>query len=389
MQAVLHKAFREYVDANGGADQWVKARRLLDIDSTYRDRTLYPLPSSFEIPMYFGAKPKSVYNSQDPISQAWPVEFNATFGANSAPGATTATLNSASSNIPHQYNNMLLQIEHGTLAPDYYTIIRYDSVTKVVTLDQPLVAGIVSGITTYSIRPAKPTVRNQLSGATSTTKVTIPLAFYNAAYKGQYFRMVTGPAANSYSLISDIQKVGGPPPTAVEITLSSPLSALPVATNVFEICSFTRDNVQPLIYNGTSTLNSQVCYNVTFIGISIPNVILKNGYRTYPGNYPYFYVHLYNSNPKVGGTNLYSNNPNSELASFKVITYLSRSDNNFLIYVVPEIQTIAFKIDQALYFSLTLPNGEPVEFETPDYASPQIPNPLLQISATFQVERLT
>ena len=78
--------------------------RTLDIDSTYRNRTKFPLPSDFDIPMYFGASSSTAKDAKDPIASSFPVVTNTAFGAYPGP-VSTVTLNSNSLPYNSVYNN--------------------------------------------------------------------------------------------------------------------------------------------------------------------------------------------------------------------------------------------------------------------------------------------
>ena len=52
------------------------------------------------------------------------------------------------------------------------------------------------------------------------------------------------------------------------------------------------------------------------------------------------------------------------------------------------VQTIKFKPNDNLYFSIFLANGELYETILPEYYSPSPPNPASQISASFSIRRL-
>ena len=51
-------------------------------------------------------------------------------------------------------------------------------------------------------------------------------------------------------------------------------------------------------------------------------------------------------------------------------------------------QTIKFKPNDNLVFSIYLPNGQPLEFLEPDNFSPYPPKDYLQISGVFSIARL-
>ena len=52
------------------------------------------------------------------------------------------------------------------------------------------------------------------------------------------------------------------------------------------------------------------------------------------------------------------------------------------------VQTIKFKPNDCLKFSLFLPNGQLYTSVMSDYYSPSGPNPLVQIDALFGIKRL-
>ena len=52
------------------------------------------------------------------------------------------------------------------------------------------------------------------------------------------------------------------------------------------------------------------------------------------------------------------------------------------------IQTIKFKPDESLYFTVILPNGDIFETTLPEYFSPSEPNQISQVSALFRYKRI-
>ena len=95
-----------------------------------------------------------------------------------------------------------------------------------------------------------------------------------------------------------------PPPPYYEITLDIPPvippPSTPMSTDQFEILQFTRDNVVPFTYTGSTVSQQQmVCYEVELINLVLPNLILKSGGRI--AFYPYVYVELQNISGSSGG----------------------------------------------------------------------------------------
>lgn len=136
-------------------------------------------------------------------------------------------------------------------------------------------------------------------------------------------------------------------------------------------------------------MTQPVCYSIELLYLTLPNTTILNGNRGYLDTYSYFYVKLYNENKNSSNHILYSNNPNTEFAIFKVpMTIVLRDEQFFTLRDSKCVQVIKFQPEQAIRFTVTLPNGEPIIFSTPDYYSPNVPNPYLQISASFAIRRL-
>ena len=164
-------------------------------------------------------------------------------------------------------------------------------------------------------------------------------------------------------------------------------------TGICEVLPFSYDNFAPLCYNGsTVSQQEQVCYEVKLLSIVLPNLILTNGARI--SFYPFVYVQFgttTGSSMNHSNCSIYSNNPDGKKALFIApTTDVSNPLTSQFIKLDGQgaIQTIKFKPNENLVFSVFLPNGElfvPVE---PDYYSPKHPNPLVQVEAVFEIKRL-
>lgn len=87
--------------------------------------------------------------------------------------------------------------------------------------------------------------------------------------------------------------------------------------DIINICSFDKEVAQPLSYNGSIVSQNQtVCYEISLLNITLPNVPLLTGSRL--AFYPYVYVEISNvTAPSKASTSIiYSNNPNSKRAVF-------------------------------------------------------------------------
>ena len=354
----------------------------LQIDSTYRDRTKFTLPSDFDIPMYYAATSSTAKEAKDPIANAFPIETNKTFGSYIGP-SSSVVLNSNSIPYKSVYNNYYLENDCNTFAGthNYYKILSYDPTTFTVVLPTP-----ITPTNNYNIRKEPPLLRDTLgvvAGVTTTEIVLGGLASsIDDIYVNCYLRIFSGIASQSYGIIIGYT---GATKTAI---LKTPLNNIPITGDGYEILPYTKDNFSPLLYNGTNT-NQVVCYEIELLYLNLPNVFILNGSAGRLDDYPYFYVKLYNTSSKPSATKMITNNPNSREAIFAAPMDLNLTSQSFFtLSATNPIQQMTFKPDDNLHFSVCLPNGETLQFRESDWFSPGAPNPFLQISAVFSIKRI-
>ena len=159
-----------------------------------------------------------------------------------------------------------------------------------------------------------------------------------------------------------------------------------------EVEKFSYDNCNPFTYIGTM-VEQQSCYEFELIDLILPNYTLSSGEGSKISFYPYVYVIL--SNVSASGSNLKnilnSNNPNTVKVIFKVPIYDVQDPftTPFVrLYNYGMIQTIKFKPNDNLFFSVLLPNGEVFNTLLHEAYSPQAANENNQISAMFRVKRI-
>jgi len=162
----------------------------------------------------------------------------------------------------------------------------------------------------------------------------------------------------------------------------------------FNILSFTKDNLSPFLnISGSTNISQQenTRYEIELINIIVPNEVLRVGYGTRLTFYPYLYVELSNSNASNQGNYfIYSNNPNSTKAVFRVpIDDSATAVNSGFLKLDGDgmVQNIAFRFRDNLKFSLRLPSGEILKTAPDENYSPDFPNPLAQISALFYMKK--
>ena len=198
----------------------------------------------------------------------------------------------------------------------------------------------------------------------------------------------TGPATNICILVTTNYAT---PVDGADITID-PADQDSVS---WEIQRFVMDTSVDLNYTGSivSQQNSS-CYQVRLQNVVLPNSILNSDQGGLAAFHPYIYVQLTNGTDSSGRQVgiLYSNNPNAVTATFKaslddiptpIISRFIKVDGD------NSTQTIKFKPNDSLIFRVFFGNGETFTTLTPDNAPPEYPNPLLQISALFQIERLS
>ena len=125
--------------------------------------------------------------------------------------------------------------------------------------------------------------------------------------------------------------------------------------------------------------------------LTVPNVALTSGGRI--TDYPFMYVQLSNDTApnRASQSLIYSNNPASRNAVFIApVTDISDPATDLFIKLGNPImkQTMKFKPNDNLFFSIFLPDGTLFQTVQNDTVSPYPANQLLQVHATFSIRRL-
>lgn len=351
--------------------------RYIALDSTYRNRILFPNPCEFVIPVSYGpSTAANAFQSMSPVADSYPLVVSTTQAGSTT---TNIVLNASSSTITNFYNGSFLQ-----LGSQFQIITAYNPTTFTATVTSPFSSAPLVG-TTYYIRQALPSLSSNLvAGSTQNILNLGPSASsISGSYVGYYIYFTSGPNIGTSVLITQYSG------TIQQATLAKALPNAPGATDGYDILQFTEDYFSPMIYSGTPGFNQPVCYSIELLYVTVPNQVLTSGYGGSLNYYPYLLLDLYNEGNMHSEQTIYSNNPNSRLALFKIPLGLNlKSETFFTLKDTRMISTNKFKPDQALHFKLYLPSGEPIIFATPDNAPPLAPNPLLQVSATFAIRRI-
>lgn len=162
----------------------------------------------------------------------------------------------------------------------------------------------------------------------------------------------------------------------------------------YEILPFSYDNHNPFVYTGSVTSQQEIsCYQIELVDLILPNKILNCGFGSRIAFYPYLYVEVTNISGSSSGmkNSIYSNNPNATSAVFRVPVYdVQNPIASAFVKLDGDgmIQTLKFKPNDNIFFSVRLPNGELFKTLEQEIYSPQQPNPDIQISALFGFKRL-
>jgi hypothetical protein len=330
------------------------------------------------------------------------------------PYSGTVSLNSTgnvlftNTSIPSNFNYNGLQINIS--GQSINNVVSYDATT--ITLQTSLNGTVLSG-TTYTILLQFNQQLNLSNCIFLSQSANNSDNYYNGQYIYVYSQQV---ADNKNTSLRNIQGVCyyinsyignghnvcfiSPvnPPSLNGATLYYPsynsevTNSQPSPGTIINIVSFSNDNYTPLIYNGSVvSQNETVAYEISLVNLTLPNISLKTGSRL--AYYPYIYVELSNVTASSSSSKnvIYSNNPHSNRALFLVpITDITDPLRSPFIKLDAGsmVQTVKFKPNDCLRFSVFLQNGETIQTVASDYYSPSSPNQLVQIDALFGIKRL-
>lgn len=161
-----------------------------------------------------------------------------------------------------------------------------------------------------------------------------------------------------------------------------------------EILFFSYDNFSPFQYTGSLVSQQEmVCYEIELVNLVVPNEILKVAFGGLPAFYPYLYVELSNVSASGGAlrNTIYSNVPTATKATFRVpIDDIPQPEVATFIKIDGDgmVQTIKFKPNDNLFFSLFFYDGEIYNTITKERYAPLPPEAFCQISCLFSFRRL-
>ena len=305
---------------------------------------------------------------------------------NNVTSTNVASLPITFSNQKDLYRNGYIRMTSGASVNDEKRIIRYITLTG-----------------------------NAISGTINTIVLPSTASNINEFYNGSYIQILSGGSAGDIRNVLSYTVTGSGSNIIRTITVSTPFTAIiqpgdnfsfrsvviegqfsstVASTDNFELLPFSYDNHNPFVYTGSQVSQQEmVCYEIKLLNLVLPNRTLDVGLGGRIAFYPYVYVELSNVNAAGAGlkNTIYSNNPNSTRMIFRCAiddtpTPLLSAFIN--LKNTSMVQTLKFKPNDNLKFSVRLPNGQLFRLKGEEKFSPLRPNPEMQISALFSIKRL-
>ncbi len=293
--------------------------------------------------------------------------------------------------------------EHRTVTryiPEWYTIA-FDSVFTGISLPFNNI--------NFSIRKELPVQKNYPIVAAPnpyTVQITPVSTFTNADYVGKVLYILPLTSDSTYPDVSinkmtfgdyayDIKSFNS---LTNEVTLTRPIvedlyiNPANLVGRLYEILPESESSEASLAYSGSLVSQSNpVCYEIKLTNLTLPNVKLTVG--SFVVNYSFVYIELRSEAPdfNMGRNIITSNNPNSERALFicPITNVIDPDLAKFIkISAFNMRQTVKFKPNSPLYMRIYLPNGTLFQPEQADYPPPLAANPLLQVEAVFEIQRI-
>jgi hypothetical protein len=363
----------------------VPVYKYLDIDSTYRNRNNYSNPNNFVIPITYPGRDSTAATAVDPVIDAIPYS-----GSTDPPGtnqtqvsadASNITLDPQESDIDNFYINSVLEI-----SGEFRTITAYNGTTFVATVN-PAFSSTPPAASVYYTRKIQPFFVGTIAAAPAPTNTSFALnvaaSTITGIYVNSYIRFTSG--ANS-GLVYRIVSYNG---SNRLVTISGIMPNIPTAGTTIELDSFSRDNASTLLYSGVGTSVQSSYYEIELLWLSVPNQVLGVGYGGTLDRYPYLYVRLYNEGNRLSNQVMFSNNPNSTLAMFKIPVDEYFGNTSFITLTNAKTkQIVRFDASSDIRFVVTLPDGTIVEYANADNLSPSSPDPFLQVNALFALRKV-
>jgi hypothetical protein len=291
-------------------------------------------------------------------------------------------------------NGYINNVLYNETLNEFRNITYFDNNTKCLNIDvvdNPITSWDLND--NYSIRkdkPTFPTIGNTNPVIVSSTLTTIEIDIDAPVENNKFIRIL--PSIYNYTLDkpdNECRRIISYDSLTKIITVHPAFSDVPNIGNNIELLNFSYDNLNPFVYTGSLISQQElVCYEVDLLSITLPTEILNVAEGGYITSYPFVYVELSNTCSAGHRNIIYSNNPHSTKMTFKVPVFDIQDNPIFIKIGGGMSQTIKFKPNDTLLFTVLMPNGEIFNTIYSDTITPSAPDSRIQISATFSLRRL-
>ena len=378
----------------------------LELDSTYRDRELYPFSSDFIHNYTFKPWVDSIHN------------FKGTLNDNTdyVSSGTQTSILLETLDTP---NFSIIGLDL-TCKGETSRITHWDNNLKIISLETPLTKLVIGDnckiqnntINGYIHCPNKILVGSGMILYNVTTNE------YRKIWKYENnFLQLESPFSNTWNITDDYEIVKKEYQRVGDMVLPGKIDNLKEGQwiritdyanpqNIISTSIVTKDlelvprlpnsgKVRYSVINSTTGLYmersgtrcSEQMYNVSLNNLILPNTIINHHYGKMTTNLPYVYVVLCN---KTTYNTFITNNNDIKYAVFKCpMTDISTiNESSFVKISSPMIHKMMLDLNSHIKFSVHLPDGSLVKFLYPDTIYPQQPRYELQIFSCFELTKI-
>lgn len=255
----------------------------------------------------------------------------------------------------------------------YSLITSFNAAIGCVTVAAPIPGWAASD--NFCIRTLPPLATDTVGVSSTPGLINV-----STATEGSFIRLLPDYTA---SLLGEINRIVHVDNNSQLATVYPQFSTIITPGRRYELLPFTTIGYSQLSYSGSQhELGNST---VKLLSLLVPNKLLVVGYGATPRDYPYLYVRLTPGDTTTPNVNC-SNNPHARFALFRATTTATDTNSLFTRYTGDGARApVRFRVDSSFTFQVTLPNGQALIYHESDTLSPHRPDPLLQISASFEV----
>jgi len=364
------------------------------IDSSYRNRRAFPLPSEFEVVI----KPGTGQNPNDPLGIGYPMYQDGVSGSyQTGDAGGPGWIGLANGIDPAEFNNAYLGKYVEVVNPT--TLISKGQSTVAGFIDPGSVTGTIPGVfITAPISNAATGdlfyIRQFTSVPQFRLKATTPYATGTTQITMTGGSLTNGTYTSSY--LYNIKQDGTPSRISNYTGGVATVFPLDTATSIGDILEVytVKDNESGMSLPGSMAAKSvMVNHRISLVWVRIPRrplyvdmIDVPTSIQTTINILPFILIRFSNS---TNGT-IQSNNPIAHNAQFVLpIEELSTDIGEFFTLRCPEPIVIKFNPSEPIRFGVYFPDGTPLTFAPDDVNASvlEVPNPDLQICALFTVKR--